>query len=72
MIALGAIVRLVKVVGAASDSLRAERGKVGTVRAVRDRAGSTVLQVAFADGEVFWLRADEVELAEPIGGSGAG
>lgn len=71
MIPLYSTVRLVRVVGAASPSLRAEKGKLGRVEAVRERAGATVLQVAFADGERFWLKTDEVELAEPVSGRGA-
>lgn len=65
VIDVGSSVRLVRLVGMASDTLRGYRGWVGEVEDVRDWAGARVYGVRFVgwngEREVFWLKADEVE-----------
>lgn len=67
VIAEGTPVRLVRLDGPASPSLRGFRGQVGTVDTVRDRAGARVYGVRFVawngEREVFWLKESEIEAA---------
>lgn len=63
----GSKVRLIKINGAAADSLRANVGRVGTVVRAAERDGGVVVVVRFAsvDGaQSFWLKPGEFEVVE--------
>lgn len=63
----GTKVKLIALKGAASDSLRANLNRVGTVVRAAERDGGVVVVVRFVNadgGHEFWLKPGEFEVIE--------